>query len=204
MFAHPHRTLTLLALTAIVAGVTTGCVPEPAPEPSPSAATSSPSATPTPTPTAAEPTPTATPTPTAAPVKHTPFSKKCDSVITPQQVYDFNPNFSLIDSFSPAGGSTVALAKSYSGTVCGWVNQTSGDQLSAGIAKPAASTLADLKKSAAKLPKASAFPGYFSGDDDSAVAQAFVGDFWVTVEFRGGAAEDELASVINAAIAAAK
>ena len=67
-----------------------------------------------------------------------------------------------------------------------------------------ASKLAELKKSASSLPKASQFSGYFSATDDFAAAQAFVNGYWVAVDFQGPIAEGELAAVVKAAIAAAK
>src|SRR5690554_5131615 len=94
-----------LAVAAVLALGLSGCVPGGAPEPT---TTSNWSATPTPT-----RTPSATPTDTPEPAvtdepsdgfDSTPVTIDCNALVTPQVVYDYNPNYGNQPDFTPEIG----------------------------------------------------------------------------------------------------
>jgi len=162
-------------------------------------ATPSASPTPTATPTAtaiATPSPTPTPTPTATAVEDmgTAVPLKCTEVLTPDDVYDFNPNYGTAPGYKPADGSAASVAAANKGVACGWLNQTSGDVVEVSITQPSAAVLADLKKqvssSGTPAPGYEQTPsdtGYFEIVGGKGRAQVFTDKYWVvaaSLEFR--------------------
>jgi hypothetical protein len=169
-----------LATGALVLIVLAGCANGAEP-----ASTTSPTATPTTVPTASA-TPSPSPTPTPAEDADTAVTLGCDQVLTPDDVYDFNPNFGAAPGYKPADGSAAAVAALHKGVACGWSNQTSGDLIEVSVAQPTAATLADLKSQAAKSSTSvttygSAVKGYFATADGTGEAQIFSGPYWVAV-----------------------
>ncbi|QYH36567.1 arginyl-tRNA synthetase [Salinibacterium sp. M195] len=180
------------------------CVPtEPEPTSSPTASSSSPTPTSTPTsdPTSA---PTAAPEPavTATPdAQATPVTIACTELISPQAIYDFNPNYVLLNSFTPAAGSPAASALQSKGTACRWQNGTSGITIDVSVAKPTSAKLASLKSAAGA--KVSEFDGYFTSSGGTGTAQVFSGSYWMTLSsaaFDRAAGAAELVTVAKAAL----
>ncbi|MBH0131441.1 arginyl-tRNA synthetase [Salinibacterium sp. NK8237] len=162
------------------------CVPtEPTPSASPT--TTSPSSTASPTATAptasasaSSPTASAEPTATAAPApKATPVDIACSALITPQEMYDFNPNYVLLNNFTPAAGSTAAAAVDMQGTACRWENGTSGTTIDVSVAQPASSSISSLKTNAGA--STDSYAGYFSSAGGTGTAQVFTGPYWATI-----------------------
>lgn len=149
----------------------------------------SPTATPTTVPAASatpSPTPTPTPTPTPAEEADTAVTLGCDQVLTPDDVYDFNPNFGAAPGYKPADGSAASVAALHKGVACGWSNQTSGDLIEVSVAQPTAATLADLKSQVAKSSTSvttygAGVKGYFATANGAGEAQIFSGPYWVAV-----------------------
>jgi hypothetical protein len=125
-------------------------------------------------------TPSTSPTPTTPP--GTPVTIACASVLTPQQVYNYNPNYVAMATFKPGPGTLGATAATASGRVCGSVNETSGVKLEVAVAQPAPSQLATLRSAAASgtavQPGGSA-TGYFSTSSGAGTLQIFTGAYWV-------------------------
>lgn len=120
----------LLVAAALAAGLT-GCQPgalDDSPSPSEQA---DPSATPVdPAPSETLPVPSAAPS--SEPVEgETPLA--CDALVTPQQVYDVNPNFvtTTTPDALPAPFEAVLEA---GGGVCAWSHTSTGDVLLVGVA----------------------------------------------------------------------
>ncbi|TFB48701.1 iron ABC transporter ATP-binding protein [Cryobacterium tagatosivorans] len=192
------RSGSALATGALALIVLAGCAPGAAPTPSASS-----TAAPTTTPAAsAEPTPTATEDPATA------VTLGCDEVLTPDDVYAFNPNFGAAPGYKPAGGSAAAVAVSYQGVACSWLNQTSGDVIEISVAQPSASVLTDLKNQAvsASTPVPTYgtgvdVEGYFTASGGKGEAQVFTGKYWVvasSVEFgEPGDAEPLIAAAVS-------
>jgi len=164
-----------LTLTATIAAalLLAGCVPSGTAEPQPSE-------TATPTPTATESaTPTATPTAEAG----TPVSIACDQLVSLAVMYDFDPNFSLQPSFTPAAGSLAAEAVADGGVACQWVHQTSGVTIELSVAQPAPAELNkrmnDLVVTSNSVPTYGV-EGYFTLNGSVGEAQAFPAPYWIT------------------------
>ena len=190
------RAVVPLAVSALALAALSGCVPTPSPTVSDSPS-ESPSATATASPT---PTPTAT-------VVSTPITIGCNTLITPDDIYAFNPNFGLIANWTPKSGSAAAIAKSEQGIACRWQNQTSGDIIDVSVAHLDPASIEALKNDAVE--KSTMVPtygdeAYFSTSGGVGTAIVFQGDFWLvatSVEFLEPGDPSDL---INAALGALK
>lgn len=181
----PRRVAVTLAAAASLALLLAGCSGDPSDlitSASPTSTGSTPTASATASPTA-EPTPTATAAPDATAV-----DIACDSLLSAQAIYDYNPNFGAQPSYSPAGGTLPASAAAMKGTSCAWVNESSGEVIEVAVAKPDAATLKTLQNDA--VSSSSAVPtygtppeleGYFTTAGGVGEAQTFTNGYWVIV-----------------------
>src|SRR6187402_35153 len=172
-----RRLVVSSAVVAVALGLLAGCVP--APSPSGSATRS---ATPD---SRFTPTPSNPPVPTATPSAR-PVSVSCSALISPQTMYDFNPNFGVIDSWTPAAGSPAAVAESDKGVACRWLNQTSGALIDLSVASLDAASLESLKNqtvgSSTMVPTyPDADEGYFSVSNGVGTAVIFDRSYWVVM-----------------------
>jgi hypothetical protein len=183
-----------LAISALALAALSGCVPTPSPTQSdtPSASSSgSASASPTPSPTAS--------------AVSTPITIDCNTLITPDDIYAFNPNFGLIDSWTPKAGSAAATAKSEQGIACRWSNQTSGDTIDVSAAHLDDATIESLKNDAVE--KSTMVPtygdeAYFSVSGGAGTAIVFQGDFWLVATSVDFAEPGDPSDLITAALSA--
>jgi hypothetical protein len=186
-------TCAVLAAASVLA--LTACSPgEAAPSESPS-----PSAT-------ATTEPTTTPTETAPPEETaTPFAIDCDALLTIDQLYAFNPNFSVDPGYAPGGGA-VAEVVAQGGTACGYINQSSGEVIAIAVATPTAAALEERGNAAAStstaVPTYGTPPdaeGYFTQAGGQGQAQVFAGPYWIVLEspvlFEPGDAQQLVADV---------
>jgi hypothetical protein len=194
----PRRVLSRVAVPLVISALAlaalSGCVPTPA-------------ASPTDTPTASSSdTPTASPTPSpTASVVSTPITIGCNTLITPEDIYAFNPNFGLINSWTPKSGSAAATAKSEQGIACRWSNQTSGDTIDVSVAHLDGATIESLKNDAVE--KSTMVPtygdeAYFSVSGGVGTAIVFQGDFWLVATSVDFAEPGDPADLITAALGA--
>jgi hypothetical protein len=150
------------------------------------------------------PTASAVPTETAEPA--VPFAIECDALLTPDQVYAFNPNFGTAPDFEPSGEHMVAVVDE-AGTACGWMNQTSGEIIEVGVATPPPAALlahqSDAAMESTPVPTYGTPPaleGYFSQAAGSGEVQVFSGPYWIvirsTVLFEPGDAGQLVADVL--------
>ena len=162
----------LIAVAVAVSVGLAGCL-----QLGPSPATSSPAPTPS-----ATPTPSAKPTPTVAPTNRA-FVENCGILITPDQLYAYNPNYVVDPTYAPKTGTVAAAVKAQLGQTCGWINETSGDILEVAIAAPTAAALAAAKSAASGGTPISADGehGYFAVTDGIGSAQIFMGGLWLIV-----------------------
>ncbi len=130
MSARRMLLITVPLLAATLALSACGSAADPA---STATATPKPSATGTPTATA-----TATAVPDPAPTDEVetgqPVGVSCDDVVSPQQMYDFNPNYGLLNGFVPDGGSLAGQAVAANGIACRWLNQSNGATIDVSVA----------------------------------------------------------------------
>lgn len=79
------------------------------------------------------------PTPSSLPVEEgivgIPSGETCESLISIEDLYNFNSNFALDPSQSPAPGSLAKLATDYKGISCNFVNLSSGESVTVSLAK---------------------------------------------------------------------
>ncbi|MDO7881498.1 arginyl-tRNA synthetase [Antiquaquibacter soli] len=166
----------LLPVTALAAAVLlAACVPSDEATPT-SAPTPSQSTTPTPTGSA-----TPAPQPTAEII---PFSAACDQLVSPQALYDINPNLALLGAFDPDAGTPAADVVAAGGTACRWVNSTSGSTIDVAVAELPAEVSTALKNSL--VGDSNSVPtygveGYFSVVGGVGEADAFPDPYWVSV-----------------------
>jgi hypothetical protein len=196
----------LLAGVAIAALALTGCAsdePDAAPEPSASTTPpGGPSASASPDSTASDPVdepaaPSASPTPgttstaapspapTQAPLTGIRFAIACERMLTPQDVYDYNPNVGVDPGYFPRAGSGPARAVELSGTACGWLNQTSTQTYSIAVARFDASNLSRVKaiaSTAGGTGRGLGMEGYYRTEAGRGVVDAFTGSYWITAE----------------------
>jgi hypothetical protein len=149
--------------------------------------------------------PTPTPTPTAA---GSPVALECDQVLTPDDIYAFNPNFGAAPDFEPSKGSAASTAVAYEGLACGWMNQTSNELIEVSIAQPNEVLMTQLKDAAIASSQAvptygtpPAVEGFFTSDGGQGQAQIFTGKYWVTltstVFFEPGDPRDLIETVVS-------
>ena len=176
------RLRSIIIVVVLAATVTlglAGCVPKPGVSASPKPSSSSHSSAPGPS---VSPSASATPSSSpSTPAAATPTKIPCDTLISAQGVYDFNPNFGLDSGFSPKSGTAAATAVADKGTACSWLNQTSADTFAIAVARPAAAELASLKTTAAT---GTAVPGlgdaaHFSTSGAVGRVDVFRGAYWL-------------------------
>jgi hypothetical protein len=149
-------------------------------------------ATPTSTPTtshsaahshSATPSPSPTPTPTSTPTR---FVENCTTLLTPAQVYAYNPNFVADTGYAPKSGTVAAAIRAALGQTCGWVDETSGVELEVAVATPGATGFAAAKAAAAAGTPitANGQQGYFGVQGGVGSAQFFIGTLWLDVSSR--------------------
>jgi len=166
--------LVLLALTACAA------------EPPKGGSSTTPSAAATATPGATDaPGATSAPTPAPKPTG-TPVTLPCDQILTPDDVYAFNPNYGTDPGYEPIAAAAKTAVK-YDGVACGWLNQTSDAIVEVSITQPndvLQTTLIDQAlRSSEVVPTYGPPPieGFFGVADGVGTAQVLSGAHWVTV-----------------------
>lgn len=194
----PSRTLVLAfaaASAAVGLGlVLTGCVPQARPSASPSASDApslSPSVSPPASP--AGPSPSASASTSAR--ASTPVQIPCTTLVSNDTVYQYGPIYSAKSPFTPPPGSAAAQARADRGTVCEWINTSSGTTIDLSVGRYSGATLAAQKRASADgAQSASGWGGdvgYFATSGGIGVATAFVGGYWlVTASPEFGSAAD--------------
>lgn len=199
-----RRVLIAVPAAAITLTVLAGCVPNGYVVDPGATSTSTPTTTGT-----SKPTPSASGTAQAPAPGNTvdgePVTITCKELVSPQAMYDFNPNFSLKADYSPASGSLTAQVTAQKGLACAWVNQTSGALIEIAVAHLPAEHLTDLKNNL--VTTSNSVPtygveGYFKLNGSTGEAQAFSDPYWIvatsTVFFEPGDAQPLVAAAITA------
>jgi hypothetical protein len=153
--------------------------------------TTRPSSIPTPSPT---PTPSATPGPTSEP-----FAIACSDLISADEIYEYNPNFGNVDEWVPSPGTAAGDGIAAQGTACRWQNQSSGATIDVSVAHLLGSGLSGKRAdvAASSTPASWAIEGYFLANGGSGVAQAFTGEYWITVESTTFFAAEDVTPIIE-------
>jgi hypothetical protein len=192
MPASASRVLIALALAGLVTVATAACGTE-----SEAAPTGSPTTSPT---AGGTPEPT---TSAAPPEESTPVTIACDELITPQAMYDYNPNYSLNEGYTPAAGTEAADIVALDGVACAWVNQTSGALIEIAVAELSDDALTELENRL--VTESNSVPtytveGYFQMAGTSGQADAFPGSYWISAVSTDFYEPGDAAPVVAAAI----
>lgn len=59
---------------------------------------------------------------------------RCDQLITPQQMYDYDPNLSGLSPWTPTAGSAAYRAQQWNGLACRWLRETGGVSMDISVA----------------------------------------------------------------------
>jgi hypothetical protein len=172
------RITTAAVILSAGALLLSGCAPEPGPTPSggPSASLS-PSA-----PGAESPDPTAT-------VPEQPdlgeAAPECTEVLSADDVYAYNPNYSAVAAPTPAAGSTLAEAADLGGRLCRWSNDTNSAPVDVAVTIPGSEDFDRVEEEASSsgtpAPDLGGDAAFFDVVDGAGVAQVFAGDHWIVV-----------------------
>jgi hypothetical protein len=192
-----RRLVVPLAIATLGVAVLSGCVPTSTPTPGASDSSANPSVSSTPS-----PTPTASATAAA-----TPITIGCSTLITPDDMYAFNPNFGLLTAYTPAAGSAAASAKAQQGIACRWSNQSSGDNIDISVAHLSAPAIVALKDQAvqtATLVPTYGDEAYFATKNGVGTATVFQGNYWLVATSVDFLEPGDPADLINAALSALK
>lgn len=130
-----------------------------------------------------------------------PLSVACDEVLTPQQLYDYNPNVGADPGSRPRGGSGPERAAELSGTACGWINQTSSQTISIGVARFDSANLArvrDMARAAGGSSAGLGMDGHYRMESGLGVVDAFTGSYWIAAESSTFLAPEDVAPLLEA------
>ncbi|MBX3194509.1 MAG: hypothetical protein KF727_05330 [Microbacteriaceae bacterium] len=154
--------------------------------------------------------PTAPPTtePTGEPTDQpvgTPVDIACDQLVTPDAMYQFNPNFGSIDDFAPEPGTAAASALTYDGVACRWQNETTGQSIDVSVAQLDEDTLTALKNAAyaeSEMVPTYGEEAYFGVADGVGTAEVFQGPYWIVAASPAFFEPGDATEIVQAAIAA--
>lgn len=188
------RTPLAPVIVAVIACALVGCTPQPeAPidasaSPTPSAsASASPSAEPT-----AEPTGGA-----SLPVP------SCAELVSPDDLYEYNPNVAAMPDFAPAAGSLVARVAA-SGVACGFVNQSSNEVVALAVGAPDAAGLSGFTTELGALgaTRWNGTDGFFGPSAGQGTAGAIVDGYVIVSSSTVFVEAADAAPIVDAALSA--
>lgn len=111
----------------------------------------------------------------------------CGELITAEQMYTLDANFTLLENAEPADDTKAAQIAGMDGLVCQWQHGTSGLTIDVAVARLTDDELTALKNLAVtestQVPTYGEPPieGYFSPQGDEGEAQIFTGSYWLTL-----------------------
>lgn len=189
--ATPRRSRAIAATSmkrsASIAGLTlaislmAGCVAGDQSPPVPSEIAGDENERPTPSPTLIE-----TAEPSDPGITSTPLEIDCDSLLSLETVYEFNPNVGIDPGYVPTARGAEALA--YDGVSCGWINQTSGDSLVVSVAQFDAVSLSALQQIARERDGSTVVgpdnTATFRTVNGSGSLELFTDGYWISIESR--------------------
>lgn len=137
-------------------------------------------------------------TPVAVP--NTPVTLSASQLWTPQQVYDYNPNWSNMPYTFP-GGSFGAQAISLSGVAYRWTHYSGSWPADIAVAKPSPSNLSSLQSAAQSWGSSASWSGGITGYSKTVgyveTAQVFRDGYWIVVSQEAGDTGQVLNDVIG-------
>jgi hypothetical protein len=148
---------------------------------------------------------TATPTPTPTPAG-TAIALTCAELLTPDDVYAFNPNYGTDPAYQPTSASAKTAA-SFQGLTCGLLNQTGGGTIEISLAQPNAVLMTQQQDKAVASSKIvptygtpPAAQGFFVVAGGTGEAQVFTDTYWLTISSSDFAEPGDAESLVSAAL----
>ncbi|MHB1235039.1 MAG: hypothetical protein ACYCZK_05115 [Microbacteriaceae bacterium] len=133
----------------------------------------------------------------------TPIGLDCNGLVSPQTIYNFNPNFVLIHNYSAKPGSQAATILQEKGLACGWKNETSGDMIEVAVAHLPSAEITRLENGLVTSSNPVPTYGdeaYFQVKAGVGTAEVFSGPFWIVATGQAFREPGDAASIVNAAI----
>lgn len=187
------------AVAMVTAMLLSGCVGDDDAA-APSASPSAPSASASPS---ASPEPSATPKPSpSAPTEEpdevealasVPLGVGCDALVSPQALYDVNPNLGTDPAFDAGSWALAPAVAALQGSACGYLNQTSGERLAVSAARVAPQSVDALAAQVASRGSA------FRTAGATSTLEVVAGDRWIVVEAPSYFGEGDLRPLADAA-----
>jgi hypothetical protein len=112
-----------------------------------------------------------------------PVELDCAELLSLDALYEYNPNVGTSTSVELSALTERVLG--YDGLACGWSNQSSGEPITAAVARFAATDLEEIRAAAEANRGAQALPesaGSFWREGDVGTLEAFSGDYWIVIE----------------------
>ena len=193
VFAGAVLTITVLALA--------GCAPEPTssstPQPSHSATKLG----------SAKQSPTSSATTPALVGEDTGFT--CDTLLSLQEIFDFNPNYYLSTSSPTAMGNELGkTATGLKGITCEYISQSDGPPIQLSLAKIQGDGITQVKSTLATSGKLTTLYGaepavsaYFSTSGDVGTVNVLVGKFWLSGSSQGFTSPEDAAKIFTPVVA---
>lgn len=114
------------------------------------------------------------------------LSINCESLLSAETLYEFNPNVGANPEHSPSARGVEA--QSYGGLTCGWVNQTSGDTISISLARFDEPSLGVVRATAVSRegaePVGDGIEGTLRRVNGAGALEVFEDSYWIVLESR--------------------
>lgn len=136
-----------------------------------------------PTPVSSSPLEVPSPAKPAVDVTGIPLDIDCLDLLSLETLYEYNPNVGTDPNIKPSVLGERALANG--GVACGWSNQSSGEPLTAAVARFDMTDLETVRVEALAVPgsqELSSASGVFRRDGNTGIVEAFSGDYWIVLE----------------------
>jgi len=132
-----------------------------------------------------------------------PLGVGCDTLVSAQALYDFNPSVGTDPAFDPASATLAPIALDMRGTACGFLNQTSGERISVAAARVETGSVAALAAQVAARGGALGDGRAFRTGGSTSTLEVLVGEIWIVVEGPAIFGAEDLAPLADAARAGA-
>lgn len=194
----PVRSAVPALVGALAVAGLVGCTPTDDPDPTPSAGSSATS----------RPSPSASPSATAGAPTTVPVDVPCDQLVSAETVYEYDPNFVLLDDAAPEPGSAAARAVADGGVACAWQHTTTSERIVLSVAGYDEATLATLRDDAGsngtEVTAWATDAGYFATVDGRGIATAFTGPYWMVLSSPVFTEPGEATAFVDSAAAAVR
>jgi hypothetical protein len=153
----------------------------------------------------ATPAPTGTSTPTTTPTEEPqPLAIGCPELVDPEAVYAFDPNYALLDGWTPAAGSAAAEALADGGVACQWVRESGSGTIDLSAARLSEEAITAKKNEAfaeSQMVPTYGEEAYFEVEGGVGTAIVFDGPYWLVISSEAFAEPGEPTGIIESALA---